>query len=634
MKRMRPYWKTTLLLPVLLLLTSAGAAAQPLISAINSTELPRSGRVAIEGYGFGFGGEVSIAGINAWTTTWTDTRVVAYVPEAAPLGPASLYLVSLGQQSNEVSLTVTERQPDGRIRWTFEADTDNLWWRPAVAPDGTIYLHGSGGFIYALSPDGGLLWTQQVATWPYVPPTAGPDGALYVGNLNSIYRLSPQGQIQWQLFDPGAQDIQVAPMVGPDGGLYGAFELGIGAFAVDAATGQLLWSNPGDPIMSDWGSLGTEMRFGPAGPGEPFDQLYVHMDGGAGFYAFSLDGSQLFTRGDAVTTAHEPAVGADGTIYMPALIELWVRAIDAATGSILWEYDGGWASGISQIEIGPDDTLYFVGDRTYLEAFDPRTQSSLWRQSTGDLFDRPTVSPDGSTLIVNGVSAFGEQGFVKGFSTARGQEQWTVYLPMTLFPSFRAIGTHHPRITADSSTAYVSTFTIADWPLSTDPHSFLVAIDIAGTGGGGGGVPDTGLCNNDGVCSGAEDCNVCPNDCPGKINGKPANRWCCGDGVCSGPEDTLLCAADCGAPPLCGDGLCDPLEDACLCSADCGPPPADEVPGQTCADGRDNDCDGFADCDDGDCATAGECLCLPKNASCSSGQECCSGTCKANGRCR
>ena len=234
-----------------LLLTWAGSAvAQPFISTTDESELPRSGRLVIEGSGFGTaGGTVVIAGLPAWTTTWTDERVVAFVPEEAPLGPASLTVVVDGTPSNEGQLTVTQRQSDGRVRWTFEANTNNLWWRPALAPDGTIYVHDTQGFVYALSPDGGLKWIQKVVTWPYVPPSAGPDGALFVGSISYVYRISPQGEIDWQFHSPGSPGIHVSPTIGPDGRLYGAFEVGIGAFALDPATGQLEWSNNGDPPM-------------------------------------------------------------------------------------------------------------------------------------------------------------------------------------------------------------------------------------------------------------------------------------------------------------------------------------------------------------------------------------------------
>jgi len=173
----------------------------------------------------------------------------------------------------------------------------------------------------------------------------------------------------------------------------------------------------------------------------------------------------------------------------------------------------------------------------------------------------------------------------------------------------------------------------------------------------------TPACGN-GACDPDEDCLSCPQDCNGKQSGSPNKRFCCGDGdgqdpvdcsdsrctsgglactdqpapgtccgdsVCEGPEDSSNCSNDCGAPPLCGDDVCDAGEDPCTCPADCGISPASET---SCTNNVDDDCDGAVDCDDQDCDGDLACTCLPKNAACTLDAECCSGDCKANGRCR
>ena len=65
-------------------------------------------------------------------------------------------------------------------------------------------------------------------------------------------------------------------------------------------------------------------------------------------------------------------------------------------------------------------------------------------------------------------------------------------------------------------------------------------------------------------------------------------------------------------------------------AASCDPSP------EVCADGADNDCDTDVDCDDSDCLGEPGCepSCAPKNAACEVGSDCCSQTCKPNGRCR
>jgi hypothetical protein len=130
------------------------------------------------------------------------------------------------------------------------------------------------------------------------------------------------------------------------------------------------------------------------------------------------------------------------------------------------------------------------------------------------------------------------------------------------------------------------------------------------------------VCDGDGVCEAGEDCNGCPSDC---ASGQGA---ACGNGVCeaSNGEDCLSCAADCrgklkGKPNgryCCGDG-----QNPRSCAADCGSPGA-----ELCGDGVDNDCDGQADCDDGDCASEPACQCGAVGTSCTSASDCCSGKCK------
>lgn len=62
----------------------------------------------------------------------------------------------------------------------------------------------------------------------------------------------------------------------------------------------------------------------------------------------------------------------------------------------------------------------------------------------------------------------------------------------------------------------------------------------------------------------------------------------------------------------------------CLCPADCSTPDAAEVPGATCDDGLDNDCDGWLDCDDPDCASDASCAVTACNGNgvCDAGEDC------------
>jgi len=157
-----------------LLITAATAEAQlPQIDSLSSAMLTQSGRLRIFGTNFGSGNDtnqVLIDGYSAIVSHWSNSQITAYVPEQAGPGQTMVQVATSVGSSNSMLLTVSLREQVGRVLWTFEADVANLWFRPAIAPDGTIYVHGSDGFVFALSSDGGLKWIHEANWYPYVPP--------------------------------------------------------------------------------------------------------------------------------------------------------------------------------------------------------------------------------------------------------------------------------------------------------------------------------------------------------------------------------------------------------------------------------------------------------------------------------
>lgn len=155
-------------------LLSEAQSQTPQITSLSAQTLTRSGRLRIFGSNFGTGGgsQVLIGGNAAIVSRWSASQINAYVPELAGPGSVGVQIVTPSGSSNIVQLNVTQRQRQGRVKWAFEADCDNLWFRPTLAPDGTVYVHGSEGFVFALTPDGGLKWIHKVNWYAYVPPAA------------------------------------------------------------------------------------------------------------------------------------------------------------------------------------------------------------------------------------------------------------------------------------------------------------------------------------------------------------------------------------------------------------------------------------------------------------------------------
>ena len=74
---------------------------------------------------------VTIGGVEALLTQWSDTVITAYVPESAPVGTVEVTVTTAGGTSNALPLQVQERPAPSRVRWRF--GTDALYSRPAVA---------------------------------------------------------------------------------------------------------------------------------------------------------------------------------------------------------------------------------------------------------------------------------------------------------------------------------------------------------------------------------------------------------------------------------------------------------------------------------------------------------------------
>ena len=162
----------------------------------------------------------------------------------------------------------------------------------------------------------------------------------------------------------------------------------------------------------------------------------------------------------------------------------------------------------------------------------------------------------------------------------------------------------------------------------TDCAADCPAFDVAGAS-----------CGN-GVCEvgNGEDCRSCALDCTGRTNGNPNNRFCCGDGDCSDArcsQNGFSCTTTVNNPTTtcCGDFICRLPESSQNCGVDCNSCTPNEPLELSCTDGIDNDCDGFFDCDDSDCA--GDAVCggsgctlAQLGESCTLDADCCSDKCR------
>jgi PQQ-dependent dehydrogenase (methanol/ethanol family) len=132
---------------------------------------------------------------------------------------------------------------------------------------------------------------------------------------------------------------------------------------------------------------------------------------------------------------------ADGVMYMTGNWNV-TRAFDAATGTLLWEYDPGvdrkraklFCCGVVNRGVALWDDMVILGTLDgFLVAVDRATGDERWRTLTIDqsknysITGAPRVIADGIVVIGNGGSEYGVRGYVSGYDAQTGQQLWRFY---------------------------------------------------------------------------------------------------------------------------------------------------------------------------------------------------------------
>ncbi len=385
---------------------------------------------------------------------------------------------------------VTVPSEPGRVRWRFRLAADYSLHSPGVGPNGTVYVAMSNGKLYAVSPQGTQRWVFQAGLGGGVfgPVAVGADGSIYVagmvpsstgtGNDGAIISLNPDGTQRW-VFETG-DFIIAGPNIGPDGNVYAVTDLlGIGLFSL-TTSGQLRFHTGS---FTEYGSLGQEIVFGG-------NELYFDFDmfgvGPARLFGYDLNGTFRF-QATGVSGGEQAATGPNGNVVVPTFPTGTGLSLGAfgPDGSWLWNFYEFPGNVQSPADVGADNTAYSARNLSTLLALDATGQVK-WRYVDPGILFEPAVSPSGSLVFVPGRLNYGQPGFFLGVTTT-GQPLWRVDLPDE--PGFEPYGQlvpmSRPVFSPDGSTAYSVTDVAGDG--STDPYSFLYAIDI--TSGGGGGTP-------------------------------------------------------------------------------------------------------------------------------------------------
>jgi outer membrane protein assembly factor BamB len=291
-------------------------------------------------------------------------------------------------------------------KWLFEAEADGqIFSSPAIDKDGTVYFgtfNSAGGFLYAVSPDGNLKWSEPVKLGGVTSsPTIGLDGTIYVGSFDTtLCAFDPEdGSEKWKSMPIAS--IATSPALSADGDTVyvGADDGRIHAF--DAQTGAKRWEYPSDqeggliqssPAVSADGAtlyVGTNVD-----PGDNY--LYAITLGEA-----SAELKWKFPTGEPVISS--PAI--DGERIFVGSDDGFLYAIrdDEITGTLMWRFPT--SSPVSSSPAVGKEAVYVGSEDGYIYAVNPDDGVQLWRfppvgdDPVGAIFSSPAIGADGKIYI-------------------------------------------------------------------------------------------------------------------------------------------------------------------------------------------------------------------------------------------
>ena len=225
------------------------------------------------------------------------------------------------------------------------------------------------------SSTGKLKW--KFVTGGFVGSSAvAADGTVYVGSTDgNLYALDHTGSPKWKVPNGVQPDFEAAdPVIGPDGTVYfGSSDESL--YAVDPG-GKIKWSFA-------------------TGPGD--DGLYGVTSADRNLYAFNPDGSLRWTASINMS-GKVPAIGADGTIYIPFFEGpsmnpvVGLRAVNP-DGSTKWSLITADGADFPSV-IASDGTLYLPSGWNLL-AVTP-AGGLKWRFTVNGPVFSPVIGPDGT----------------------------------------------------------------------------------------------------------------------------------------------------------------------------------------------------------------------------------------------
>jgi outer membrane protein assembly factor BamB len=211
-------------------------------------------------------------------------------------------------------------------RWELDIGVAGPVSGIAIGGDGMIFA-GLQTSLYAVKEQGDVWWHADLGATPAGSPSIGPTGTLFIGTqAGRIVAVSPNGTIKWSYQLANSATLSSSIVLGAGGKIFAADNLGNVTALVDGASAATLAWPPH--------TMGSAVKTTPA-LSRDGSTLYVSSSAGVLASISTTTGARLKTAAYAVGQATSPFVDASATVYVGAN-DGKLYAFDGATLARKW----------------------------------------------------------------------------------------------------------------------------------------------------------------------------------------------------------------------------------------------------------------------------------------------------------
>jgi outer membrane protein assembly factor BamB len=288
------------------------------------------------------------------------------------------------------------------LSWSVNTTADTCG-SPSIGSDGTIYVGGSNGVLYAITTGGAITWSLSLGgdlsnSTPTVTYDPTSNINIYVTSTDGkLYCASSSGSKRWE-YDTGSSasgGIQSSSAISRDGSnvYFGATDNYV--YSVDSSGNFNYWKHPTNGIIQfSSPAIGDDGR------------MYIGSND-AKIYALnpSDDGSEIWTYSTGGYVTASPTLSSDGTTLYVGSNDSKVYAINTSDGTKKWvNSDCGEIILKSSVSISPDGNTLYVGSYdNKIHAINASTGNQTNVYVTGGIIDSsPAIGSDGTVYFGSG----------------------------------------------------------------------------------------------------------------------------------------------------------------------------------------------------------------------------------------